>query len=189
MRKSYLFYLCFLFILNACSDGLSRDKAADIIREHYQLPTAYYDTFFLEDQTHVNFGEYRFRRDSIKQRFEKLQSLGLVTWYSDYNVGRSLVRAKLTAEGMKYAKGEPVKVYNPKSFHKEQTIQAYLYDISLKEVTGMQLNEDNSKATVEYVLNRNNITPFGEVLYIQPGEEKHTANFAKYDDGWRIVEE
>ena len=63
------------------------------------------------------------------------------------------------------------------------------------EITGIVENEGKTEAKVEYTTTVSDVTPFGENYrtrfgdsVCQPGKvSRETANFQKYDDGWRMI--
>ena len=61
-----------------------------------------------------------------------------------------------------------------------------LWETDIKEVTGIQERSEFKVAEVEYVLFNKNITPFGSVFNDKNMECQRSAEFALYDDGWRI---
>lgn len=61
-------------------------------------------------------------------------------------------------------------------------------DEVLKEVTGVQLQDGDKQATVEFKTTFENITPFSVLSKQDLDKEKLIKiNFQLYDDGWRII--
>lgn len=56
---------------------------------------------------------------------------------------------------------------------------------SFGEITGMK-NTGYNKAIVEYTVVFDEITPFGEVLKVNPETFTVKATLNRYDDGWRV---
>jgi len=61
-----------------------------------------------------------------------------------------------------------------------------LWTVDIKEITGIQENEQFKVASVEYIIHNTDITPFGEVFSDKNQESKRVAQFTLFDDGWRI---
>lgn len=59
----------------------------------------------------------------------------------------------------------------------------------LKEVSGIKYeNPDKTKATVEFIVERYNITPFGKQMkFIEGNTVSYAVTIERYDDGWRIT--
>ncbi|MEI7526683.1 MAG: hypothetical protein WCJ95_20210, partial [Mariniphaga sp.] len=60
--------------------------------------------------------------------------------------------------------------------------------IKFGEVTGILEMKEANKAEVEYSVFRNNVTPFGNIVwnYVEGEGIKKKVTFARYDDGWKI---
>lgn len=59
----------------------------------------------------------------------------------------------------------------------------------LKEVSGIKYeNPDKTKATVEFIVERHSITPFGKQMKFTEGDTvSYAVTIERYDDGWRIT--
>jgi hypothetical protein len=59
--------------------------------------------------------------------------------------------------------------------------------LALGEITGIRELEGVGVAEVSYTLVREDITPFGKIMFnMAAGTLQRTATFTKFDDGWRI---
>ncbi|HNP24871.1 MAG TPA: hypothetical protein PKK99_08470 [Bacteroidia bacterium] len=60
-------------------------------------------------------------------------------------------------------------------------------DMDLAEVTGIQLQEDNKSATVEYTVAYKNVTPFAKLMKRDLSEKKtERASLSHFDTGWKL---
>ncbi len=60
-------------------------------------------------------------------------------------------------------------------------------DMDLGEITGIQLQEDEKRATVEYTVVYKNITPFAKLMKRDMSEkETQRATLSYFDTGWKL---
>lgn len=125
---------------------------------------------------------------------------------SDPASARKLLDAGLEAEGLvtidKTQKlkdaGQPIvhftekaKPYLIRIDEKYDNVQVVkVADMDLAEITGIQLQEDNKSATVEYTIAYKNITPFAKLMKRDLSEKKvERATLSHFDTGWKLDKE
>lgn len=93
--------------------------------------------------------------------------------FGDFKCIRTIAhRATLTEKGKKYITNNN---------------KVILATYEFGEITGIVEEKESNTAEVNYTVKRTNITPFGQLAFNMNEETyNRTANFTKYDDGWRI---
>ncbi len=160
--KLYLFSFVTigLFVSVGCgTKELSRNKAEALITEYFHYPNV-----------EVN------RRDASSDNGRKN-----IQWLENngYLVSKGLLGYSETPSAIPYKvpamgnSGVPSFATNMRRF---------------KEVTGIRYDTpDKTKATVEFMVERYNITPFGKYRFSDNEEVKYEVTIERYDDGWRIT--
>lgn len=170
-------------------NGLTRAKAAQMIIKAEGLPrtvTVQIWKRYPKDARHDDWGvcmvvsDKQFSDRAVQEQLNKLVDMGLIT------IGEQTTREapctytwatiSLTDAGRSNLLTEYEGVYYMKA-----------YEIAFGEVTGIQFVENSMFAVVEFTLKAVNQTSFGLDAPKQPWGMK--ANFALYDDGWRIKQE
>jgi len=181
MKKIFWLFISLVVVISSCSDELTRDKARKMIMEKYHYPKPVIGSLSIHADGN--------RVDGAVAELYEAEKLGLANYkilHPNQFFYRE-VRGYLTKKGKKYlldAKDNYVKV-------RRATLR-------FNEITGIRFNDAKNQATVEYTVNITDITPFGKISMWDGGcndykdfkcKEKtvnETANFVKYDDGWRI---
>lgn len=183
MKQILLFFL--LILATSCSNELSRSKAKDILISELGYPQNEPKRMIIKDGSVSKYF-------TIKT-WEKYKEAGLLT-HGDYGSPQSSkgfskvtlggdsygFKAELTSEGKKYYidsdSGDGVTQY----------VNIKLADLEFVEITGIQSKPEGNHAFVEYTIKRTNITPFGQLEDLKEETIKKSANFEKFDDGWRL---
>jgi hypothetical protein len=165
--KPILLTLVTIAFITSCSNSLTRKKAFELLNENY--PKKLYYQIFTADQDYAANVK---RAGLIKD--------GLITIDTNATFPNKCIFFTDNAKDLL--------VPTPEDEKELRAIQRVkVGEWKLKEITGINLSEN--KATVEYVHEISNITPFAK-LYKNPpkvGEtRKEVAYFIKYDDGWRL---
>lgn len=176
MRK-ITFLLCIgLLMLSSCSDELTRDKAENILTETFNYPYAEFHQFNVEKNR---------LQATTPAHVNELAEMGLVDrvpYTSKY--GHNYYQSAYSEKAKQYLKPNTT-----------LTTSGYLTGdfavgtVNIKEVTGIQFNEDKTKATVEYSTYRDNFTPFSNRSSYDEWRSEiknESVEFSLYDDGWRV---
>ncbi|UOY05037.1 hypothetical protein L0P88_13855 [Muricauda sp. SCSIO 64092] len=181
--KKLILSLVIIVSCYSCSNNLSRSNAKKQIIEKLDYPQDELLELTLEDRT-------IYRRITIN-RWKKYVELDLLTYTSfgqnklkgrfpKVSIGGSGVRATLTEKGKQYLVSDA----ETSGFVKHAQVRQA--ELEFVEITGIQVFEKMNVATVSYNIRRTNITPFGNANNLKERVINQTANFIKYDDGWRI---
>jgi len=82
-------------------------------------------------------------------------------------------------------KAKPYLIRIDKKYDNVQVVK--VADMDLGEVTGVQLQEDNKSATVEYTVAYKNITPFAKLMKRDLSEKTtERARISHFDTGWKL---
>ena len=160
--KLYLFsfVVLVLFVSVGCGTGeLSRNKAEVLITEYYQYPN-------------VEVNRLDARSEGGRKNIQWLEDNG-------YLVSKGLLGYSETSSAMPY-KATMIGNSGVSSFATNMR--------RLKGVTGIRYDTpDKTKATVEFVVERYNISPFAKYRFSDNEEVKYEVTIERYDDGWRIT--
>jgi hypothetical protein len=188
MKTLHLLSISFLFLCSCSSNGLSRQKAANLISQQQGLPSTQTVRVFSKYLkrswsnptsgfaaiTICNYSGETF--SDVQQRLTEWQSKGVVSLGESTDGGDCpalWVTVSLTNEGKKYLVRESGGGYEVKG-----------YDLAFGEVTGIQINEQFKSAEADYTLRQVNMTAFGSSASGAPIRRR--ASFALFDDGWRM---
>lgn len=189
--KKITFFICIgLLILSSCSDELTRDKAEKILTETFNYPYVEFHQFGVQE---------RKSQVGLLSIENELADLGLVDRvivdrvYVPGHGWSPFLEQSFSNEAMKYIKlntslDKEIKSLRGRS---ERYLTGYFAVGTkyIKEVTGIQFNEDKTKATVEYSTYRVNFTPFSNIPSYDRWRnepENESIEFYLYDDGWRV---
>lgn len=206
-----LYSLFFLLFLTSCNNKLSREKAESLIIAKYNLPQEETEAIDLYEQTSTKFKTSSKDDHNVPSKqgvMLFLEQEGLITynielissdideiWWDDatgFGYGVELNDVEhlksngyrqefridetyshtgiLTEEGTQFVSG--------RGFRTAKLV--------FGEITGIVERKDFNIAEVNYTLRRVDITPFGRALNVSEETIFRTANFTRYDDGWRI---
>ena len=161
------------FVISGCTSKveLNREEAASMIKEALKYPRVIdYDIYSADPE---------FAKTAIDKGLEKE---GLVTVQRTQklgDVGKPLV--EFTSKAQPYLLPTPEK---DKAIHVQKV---KLADEDLVEVTGIKTMEDGKQAVAEYTTAYKNVSGFSSLTDINFNKTgTHKANFALYDDGWRL---
>jgi hypothetical protein len=157
-----------LFFLSSCSSNLSRNKAEKMLLENKE---ASWHTLTINANYHKNFDAYNFVYNFNWEQFvPKLVENGYLSFNRQYY---NVTYYSLSSKFIKYIKDDKG---STKTF-----LIAELKDIEITGITG-----DDTYKSVNYTVTytANEIGVF--VLNSTETTKDRTADFRKYDDGWRL---
>jgi hypothetical protein len=175
MKKlsTYLLPLSFSLLLVSCgSKELSREEAASAIQKEMEYPVALdFDVYRAEPM------QARLALDSnleeegflIVQRTQELK-----------DIGKPMIDFT--------EKAKPFLLQTSDDALAQHIQKVKLADENFVEITGIKTGDDGKTAVVEYTTSITNITPFSALLprKLEQTTTSNKANFALYDDGWRL---
>jgi hypothetical protein len=176
MRSIMALTASLFLIITGINAQLTRTEAAKLIKEKYGYPYDEYKAFTMEIYTSYSA--------SIRYTYEKLAAEGLLTWKWIKDGAKNGIEATLTEKGLEYYAND---MYSEKYKGSERTMDMRTSRLEFVEITGILMGINNTYATVEFTVIRKDITPFGRIVFfLEEGLIKYSAQFNKYDDGWRI---
>jgi len=160
-------FVLITFILIGCSNKeLDRDKAFDLIKQHYEYP---------------NVETMRFPGISypgkINREFKNLLNENYISVKRKDKYGHDYW-IYLTY------KGDPFKI-SGKVGYNGYVVASNI--TRLDKVTGIKFNQGKNEATVEFNTKKTDITPFGLTKDNAEKIRKHSVTMELYDDGWRVT--
>jgi hypothetical protein len=184
--------LASIVLISGCSKDLSRDKAREIIINHFKYP--------IPVTKQLGIGS---KIQAIQMSHEWLESLkheGLIE-YTPHNHPQALSRVvsvSLTDKGKKYVVGDVGIREWPNTGQKYVNVK--LAEKHFIEITGINTSGDKKEAFVEYTWKYTNLSPFskgwkddslfgafaGSVGYDEKKNHEEKVHLVLYDDGWRI---
>lgn len=183
-RKAW--FVCVLVVgTAACSNELSRSRAAQLITQAYGLPAPV--TVTVPRRVLVSFNSVPSSFPSAclsasgdtsadQARLAAYKERGLVALTHSREVQGGCIaeytNVELTAEGQKYSATNTAREYVVR-----------VYDRTLDGVTGIRTVQEGKVAIAEFTTKSANSTPFA--LNIERPRTQQ-ASFALFDDGWRI---
>lgn len=195
MKTQIIFLFLMISILTSCQKHLDRNEAKRMIvenknypiKQNHEITKAYIKDMNTEGRgATIVLGEDETKKEenSIRQ----FEAMGLLkqeetphreettAWLFGTTVRTwTSVKVELTEMGRKHLVNEDNNLFT-----------VMLWETNVKEITGVQEKPELKIAQVEYVTHNTNITPFGSVFNDKNNENKRTADFSLYDDGWRI---
>jgi len=184
---SQILFLCTtLLILIGCSNPLNRDFARSAIIAKFNFPyeeTGYF-TFGKRDN---NFEQGKLLKKLVQEELIVIKHeepkdafTAIIMFGSGITPKQNLIG---TDKGNQYI--FKIDYTENKEFNK---VYVKVDSIKFGEVTGILEIKEAKKAEVEYTIFRNNVTPFGQIVWdFTEGEViKKKVTFARYDDGWKI---
>ena len=195
MKKILLLLFVIFTIITSCQKHLDRAAAKRMIVENKNYPIKQNHEItkgYIKDMNTEGRGVTIVLGEDDSKKEEKIiaqfESMGLLkltetpqreetsAWLFGTTVRTwTSVKVELTDLGRNYLIGENDKLFT-----------VMLWETDVKEVTGVQERPELKIAEVEYVIQNMNITPFGSVFSDRNTEHQKSAEFALYDDGWRI---
>ena len=198
MKNIILFLTAIVILSSSCQKHLDRDDALKQIADHngktyypqkytYEITKMYIKDVNTEGAgVTAIIGEDEFK--SKEKNIEQFKALGLLTLKetphreetTQFLLGTTVrtwksVDVSLTTEGKRYLDTEKSNSYLVK-----------LWDIEIKEISGIKEMKEFKSAQVDYVIWNNNITPFGSIFNDKYMTQNRSVTFSLYDDGWRI---
>jgi hypothetical protein len=187
-KLSLRLILLTLSVLVASSFGcakneLTKEKAKNIIAEHYNYPKPVYRGLMVGKKSHY-YGKAmeEQKQKMINNIFDPLVKEGLIR-YNLYPEGD--IDVLITEEGKKFIEGT---VRNDRP----DTVNIKVAEKLLVDVTDI-VSEDSSGAQVEYTWKYGKITPFGKYMkgdkWKSTELNKESIKMKLYDDGWKVAEQ
>lgn len=165
--------LCIAAILLASCDSkekLDRETALSILKEENTYPKPLTEDIYVADPA-----------DAKRLLDAGLEDEGLITvqrTQSLNDVGEPMI--SFTEKAEQYLL--PV--------NDEKIQQVKVADEVIEEVTGIQMEDGENRAVVEYKTSFASITPFSKLSQLNLEEENvRSVDFVLYDDGWRVDNE
>lgn len=195
MKRQAIFLFLILSILTSCQKHLDRNEAKRMIvenknypiKQNHEITKGYIKDMNTEGRgVTIVLGEDGTKKEEkIIEQFESMGLLKLTetphreetsAWLLGTTVRTwTSVKVELTDLGRNYLISENDKLFT-----------VMLWETDVKEVTGVQERPELKIAEAEYVIQNTNITPFGSIFSDKNTEHQRSAEFALYDDGWRI---
>lgn len=176
--KNLLFAFFFSWIiLSGCSGGskdLTKEEAMNLLKQETTYPRVVdYDLFC---------GDPEFARKVLDAGLETQGLLTVQRTRKLGDVGQPIIQLS--------GKAEPYLLPTPEEDKLINVQKVKLAEEELKEVTGIKMMEDGKRATAEYKTVYKTVTPFSALVKIDFKKgDTHQANFALYDDEWRLEKE
>ena len=159
-----------LCCLGCSTNELTREKAADILKEDFPRPYKFKLYVSIPEQAKLAI-------DS------DLEEQGLITVdhvQRAVDVGKPFIHFT--------DKAKPYLLETPEENLKDDIQLIKIGDEEFGEVTGIKSEANGESATVEYTTELKNITPFASLMpkKIKKTTATNKAKFSRYDDGWRL---
>ena len=171
MKKVITIILIAGLFTGCSSKELSREEASKIIRQEMQYPTIVDYDIFCSDPV--------FAKKVIDAGLEEK---GFVTVHRTQkleDIGKPLIEFT--------DKAKPFLLPTPEKDKAIQVQKVKLADEDLIEVTGVKATEDGKQAVAEYTTAYKNVSGFSALTDINFNKTAtRKANFALYDDGWKL---
>jgi len=161
-------------LLTACSNDnkdLSREEALNLLKQQTEYPKVVdYDLFC---------GDPAFARKVLDAGLETQGLLTVQRTQKLGDVGKPIIQFT--------GKAQPYLLPTPEKDKSINVQKVKLAEEQLKEVTGIKMTDNGKSAVAEYTTTYKNTTPFSSLVNTDfSKEDTHQANFALYDDGWRL---
>lgn len=193
-RKFFYFLvtaLTSIILISGCSKDLSRNKAREIIINHFKYP--------IPVTKELDIGSKIMANQMSPKWLESLKHDGLIdyTYHRAFGLNH-VVSIFLTDKGKEYVVGDRGTRGWPNAGQKY--VKVKFAEKQFVEITGVRTSGDKKEAVVEYTWKYGNLSPFSkgwkdESLFgALAGGGSHDENktykdqvyMAFYDDGWRI---
>lgn len=159
-----------IFLLASCSQvKLEKEEAASTIRAAKNYPKVY--------EYEINTTDPASAKKLLDAGLEAEGWITVDKTQKLKDVGKPIVHFT--------DKAKPYLIRIDKKYDNVQVVK--VADMDLVEVTGIQFQEDNKSATVEYTVAYKNITPFAKLLKRDLyAKETQVANLSYFDTGWKL---
>lgn len=169
MKTVSVFGLAILLMASCSQLKLEKEEAASAIRAAKDYPKVY--------EYEINMTDPASARKLLDAG---LEGEGLVTIEKTQKLkdaGQPIVHFT--------EKAKPYLIRIDEKYDNVQVVK--VADIDLAEVTGIQLQESNKSATIEYTVAYKNITPFAKLMKRDLSEKKtERASLSHFDTGWKL---
>lgn len=173
MKKLYIILSIFYFTIAGCTSNkeLSHEEAFKLIQQGKHYPQLLDYDIYCGDPKHAK-----------KVIDTGLEAQGLLTVQRTQklgDIGSPLIH--FTDKAQAYL------LPTPESDKSSNIQKVKLADEELVEVTGIKTGQSGKDAVVEYTTAYKNLTPFSVLVPTNFNQQAtRKANFALYDDGWRL---
>ena len=172
MKTVSVFGLVVLFLTSCSQLKLDTEEAASVIRTAKNYPKVYEYEINMTDPTSAR-----------KLLDAGLEAEGLVTIDKTRKLkdaGQPIVHFT--------EKAKPYLIRIDEKYDNVQVVK--VADMDVAEITGIQLQEDNKSATVEYTVAYKNVTPFAKLMKRDLSEKKtERTSLSNFDTGWKLDKE
>ena len=179
--KTSIILFGLLILISSCnslSRGNAKDKIKDFFREQKKSSlnsstTIYavargegerYNNELKEIQPYISAGLLKLKKKDVRPDTQPIY------WYV-YEITE---------------KGKPYLIKEEWSAGDYPVYYVKTYDLDVDEITGVKMSSDNKEAVVDFTLEKENITPFGQAITNASSKRLLQGYFNLYDDGWRI---
>jgi hypothetical protein len=185
--------LASIILISGCSKDLSRDKAREIIINHFKYP--------IPVTKELDIGTKIMANQMSPKWLESLKHDGLIDYIYHQPFGLNhVVSVSLTDKGKKYVIADRGTRGWPNAGQKFVNVK--FAEKQFVEITGIRTSGDKKEAVVEYTWKYANLSPFskgwkdeslfgalaGSAGYDEKKTYKEEVYLVLYDDGWRIRE-
>lgn len=159
-----------IVLMASCSQTkLEKEEAASVIRDANNYPKAYEYEINMTDPTSAKKLLDAGLEDEGWVTIDKTQKLK--------DAGQPIIHFT--------EKAKPYLIRIDEKYDNVQVVK--VADMDLAEVTGIQVQEGNKSATVEYTVIYKNITPFARLMKRDLSEKKiERTSLAYFDTGWKL---
>lgn len=172
MKKSFFITCAASIILTGCSSKeLSRDEAFKMIKQNNQFPKLIdYDVYSSDPAVAKEAVDAGLEKEGLVT-VQRTQKLG--------DVGKPLIQFT--------SKAQPFLLATPEKDRAIYVQKVKLADEDLVEVRGIKTKEDGKQAVAEYTTAYKNVSGFSALTKVNFNQlATRKANFALYEDGWRL---
>jgi len=152
-------------------EELSREEALQLIRKEIGYPKVYAHDIFCADPEYTQ-----------KVLEAGLEKNGLVT------VKRTQKMTEIGQPLIEFtSKATPYLLTSSEEDKRTNIQKVKIANEDLAQVTGIKIDDDGKKATIEYTTTYTNLTPFAALLRTDLKKQMpRTAHFTLHDNGWRV---
>lgn len=159
-----------IFLLASCSQTkLEKEEAASVIRAAKNYPKVY--------EYEINMTDPASAKKLLDAGLEEEGWVSVDKTQKLKDAGQPIVHFT--------EKAKPYLIRIDKKYDNVQVVK--VADMDLGEITGVQLQEDNKSATVEYTVIYKNVTPFAKLMKRDLSKtETQRARLDHFDTGWKL---
>lgn len=187
LQMSCLVIAVCIVSLQSCDEGLSHNKAQQIVTTKYTFPITESEVIEHGIVASTSDSLYPYYYDLQKQGLLMIEPVGPRTTevFGDFNQ----FRVTLTEEGKKYVIGN---VQPPKSVKESLKSKFKTCQVHFVSIQDVLYSPDKTNAKIQFTVERKGFTPFW-AYYTHPNNRKpdtiqtRTLNVVKEEDGWKSI--